>query len=434
MASDSFELQAKADEWMDVTPKEELLREELDRLKEAFAKCSSQLENSRLENNFLKDREASLERETEELRSSLQNESANLEETKTELATVQKRTCDRIQSLEETLSESEAELRIARENGKALGSKLVLQQQEHALALRQAHAETQRFERDLKASRAETKTHREAAVRFAEDLRAARETHAATKQVLLETNERLEAQQRLRAKAEETTGAIAVLAETLRSEKSTLEQSLVRVRREKTESQSKCADLESKLADMEATCDRRTKTVESELADRIEDLEAKGSSIEFLQAELKDAERTISESCLELASLKAHLAAMERGRHELLNRQSELEETVEELHDDLERAHQEIHSTRDRLETVLDSQISRTDLERRLREQRQAFDDRLAKIHAILGITFTTALRSEVREIRRSAVEQMMPVSARVPLLKNEHGHHGQRRSGIKTA
>ena len=47
-----FELQPKGPngEWMDVTPKEELLQHELERLKDAFTKCSMQLDSSRLEN------------------------------------------------------------------------------------------------------------------------------------------------------------------------------------------------------------------------------------------------------------------------------------------------------------------------------------------------------------------------------------------------
>lgn len=40
-SNSSFELQAKADEWIDVTPTEELLRAELARLQEAFEKCTT---------------------------------------------------------------------------------------------------------------------------------------------------------------------------------------------------------------------------------------------------------------------------------------------------------------------------------------------------------------------------------------------------------
>ena len=41
----NFELQAKADEWMNVTPKEEVLQSELDRLREAFDNCTTQLDS-----------------------------------------------------------------------------------------------------------------------------------------------------------------------------------------------------------------------------------------------------------------------------------------------------------------------------------------------------------------------------------------------------
>jgi hypothetical protein len=42
-----------------------------------------------------------------------------------------------------------------------------------------------------------------------------------------------------------------------------------------------------------------------------------------------------------VTSTKAHLATMESGRHELLERQLELEESLEEAHDDLKATNKE---------------------------------------------------------------------------------------------
>ena len=102
----------------------------------------------------------------------------------------------------------------------------------------------------------------------------------------------------------------------------------------------------------------------------------------------------------------------------------------EEIHEDLEIAQERLHEAESLLEnTVLERNTLRThqdaylkssereeDLKCRLYEQRRAFECRLHDIHSILGLKFTTAVQSEVREIHKNAVEQM-PKSFRVPLL-----------------
>lgn len=138
----------------------------------------------------------------------------------------------------------------------------------------------------------------------------------------------------------------------------------------------------------------------------------------------------------------------------------------------MDRAHTEIHTTREQLEESLaelqavqqttqeqqqqQQQQDRDDseqqkqqqqqhdleLERRLEEQQKVFEDRLAQIHAILGLSFAKAVRKEVRTIQRSALEQMAIKSSpmlKVPLLLADHNkkqkqQKRRRPSGVKAA
>mmetsp|Transcript_2181 Transcript_2181/g.5782 ORF Transcript_2181/g.5782 Transcript_2181/m.5782 type:complete len:475 (-) Transcript_2181:264-1688(-) len=431
--SNSFELQAKADEWMEVTPKEELLRAELDRLQEAFRKCSAQLERSQLENNLLRDRAASLG-------ASLDGANAERQTVATELERVERETGAKLSALESDLSRRTTELerehsdraterkRHEIEMGTAAKASAAL-----ALELRTveagARAARQTHERELRGAGATARTHKTAALRFAEDLRRVLEQHASTKTELETCRKNLRGEQALRQQAETTTGTIAVLAETLRADKARLVAELSRLRTKLEESKARFESDRASLGEQLATAQTRGATVEgslrSELNERTDDLTAMGRSHERLQVELKDAEAGLRESSVEIASLKAHLLALEKGRHELLEKQCDLEDTLGETHEALQRAREDVHATRNQLEEAVAASAraaarndSRTKaLEQELVDQRDSHEETLAGIHSILGLSFAKAVRTEVRTLQRSALEQLMPSAARVPLL-----------------
>jgi len=446
--SNSFELQDKADEWIDVTPTEELLRAQLTRFQEAFEKCTTQLDSSRLENDLLRDRGTALEHETNDLRSLLERTHVDLETTQMELATTRGSSKEEISGLEATLRDTTEKSARAEEETRSLENQWSETNRERSVESSQQKLLIQRLERELKSSKAETKMHKDAAIGFAEDLRSARDDHKSTRSELRETREVLSSEKERHSKARETLGTIATLAESIKAEKQGLERSLAREHRARTEaessaraaSSSEANALRKQLAELDARNDQRTRALQSELSERLTDLKGSNNSIEFLQIELKGAEKSLRESSLEKTSLKALLAAMESGRHELLERQSELEGSLEEVHDDLTVTHEGLQSTSDLLEkailerdtlrtqrsTYLRSSEREAQLESKLSEQKKAFEDRLRDIHSILGLKFTTAFQSEVKKRRKTAIEQM-PKSFRVPLL-HQHQHQQQQR------
>jgi len=479
--SNSFELQAKADEWMEVTPKEELLQAELDRLQEAFRKCSAQLERSQLENNLLRDRAASLEHTGASLRASLDGANAGHQTVATELERVKRETSAKLSALESDLSRRTTELErehsdratdrkrheieLGTATTKASKEALALELrtvQAEAQAEAQAQAAQQTHERELRSARATATTHKTAALRFAEDLRRVREQHASTKTELETCRTNLREEQALRQQARTTTGTIAVLAETLKADKARLVAKLSRLQTKLEESEARFESDKAVLREQLATTQTRGATVaeslRSELNDRTDDLTAMGRSHEQLQVELKDAEAGLRESSVEIASLKAHLLALEKGRHELLENQSELEETLEETHEALQRAQEDVHATRNQLEEAMaasakakaaaacdDSRARTRALEQKLVDQRDSHEETLARIHSILGLSFAKAVRTEVRTLQRSALEQLMPSAARVPLLPPSKStaaataaataavHLGRRSEGVQT-
>jgi len=443
--SNSFELQAKADEWIDVTPTEEVLRAELARLQEAFEKCTTHLDSSRLENDFLKDRSEALEHETKDLKSILERTNTNLVGTQQDLTSARKAATEERLSLEASLQDiTEKQLR-AEQDSKALEKELSDAQKQRLSDVSAQKAVQERLERELKSSKGETKTHKDAAIRFAEDLRIVRENQRQTKKDLEASKKALFVEKDLHSKAKTTLGTVATLAENLKFENSKLKLSLAKEQSSRSEAESKNILLAKQMADLKAAHDQKEKSLKLELEQRLEDLGGSNQSLENLQIELKGAEKEIREYAVESASIKAHLAAMEQGRHELLEHQSELEESLEEALDDLtiqteecasaknllEKAILERDTLRNQRSAYLQSSEREAELEAKLLEQRNAFEKRLKDIHSILGLKFTTAFQAEVRTIRKTAIKQM-PKSLKVPLLQEQKFH--QRQQHVKSS
>lgn len=431
-------LQAKADEWIDVTPTEEVLRAELSRLQEAFDKCTSQLDSSRLENDLLKDRSIALEHEAKDLQTILDRANLNLDAINKDLELAKSTFEEERQSLEKTLKTTTEKQAIAEKSVESLEKQVSEAEKQRLSEATLREAEKQNLERQLKVSKGEAKTQKEAAIRFAEDLRTVREHHKQTKKALEKTNKALSSEIDLHSKTKKTLGTVATLAETLKVEKLTLKRSLEKEESSRIEAETENAALRKQLT--------KQKALQAELEERLTDLEGSNKSVEFLQIELKDAEAKLQESSLEAASLKEHLMNMEQGRHELLERQSDLQDalddalaerkmqseslaTAEEL---LQKAILERDTLRDQRSAYLQSSEREAELEAKLAEQKLNFEKRLKDIHSILGLKFTTAVQSEVRTMRKAAIAQM-PKSLKVPLLQHKQGsfhqkHHLQQR------
>jgi len=436
----AFELQAKADEWMDVTPTEEVLRNEISRLTEAFEKCTSQLDSARLENDLLRDRSTTLEKDNSTLRRHLDRSNADLDATQTELETARETSCQEILKLEVDLHTLTEDHHRVKEEMETLQKNSEDSSKKHQEIVAKQATNLQRLERELKSSKAETKTHKDAAIRFAEDLRTVREQHKKTQNELRALSKLFEKEKSLHSKAKQTLGTIATLAEDLKVDKRGLERSLAQEQQKRASVETESITLGKKLGRLE----RLYCATLSDLEEREKDLKASNTSVEKLQIELKDAEKELKEASNEAASLKAHLATMERGRHELLERRSELEEELADTHidlrlvrselvthqEDLEGIIQERDSLRSEKAAYLQSHEREADLEEQLLVQKRSFEEQLRKLHAILGVTFTTVVHNQVQKHHRKIIQQM-PKSLKMPLL---HQQHTMRQQHVKSS
>lgn len=437
MDSSPFELQVKADEWMDITPTVELQAKELDRLKEAFEKCSTQLDSSRLENDLLKDRERELENENLNLREFLEVSNRSLDNSQNELKTYEKSSKELISNLELHLNQIKEEANNSDNSFFSLREESSNKRMEQEVVISRLNTETVRLERELKSAKADGKNYRETAVKNAEDIRKTRDDERTLRHDLHAAQKCIAVNEKRLTEAKTTTGTIATLAEDLKIQKQGLERSLAQAHRDgmaaKSDARIKSEEvvvLREKMEELERFHSTRINKLESELNEQLQDLEGSLRSVEMLQIEVKDSERRIGGLLSECNELRNHLSLMEKGRHDLLEHKSELEESFEEIQHDLEIAQERLHEAEALLEkavlerntlrthrdTYLQSSEREAALVLRLYEQRRSFESRLKDIHSILGLKFTTAVQSEVREISRNAIEQM-PRSFRVPLL-----------------
>mmetsp|Transcript_52661 Transcript_52661/g.59589 ORF Transcript_52661/g.59589 Transcript_52661/m.59589 type:complete len:258 (-) Transcript_52661:881-1654(-) len=232
MDSSPFELQAKADEWMDITPTVELQAKELDRLKEAFEKCSTQLDSSRLENDLLKDRERELENENLNLRELLEVSNRTLDNTQNELKTHEKSSKVLVSNLELHLSQIKEEAKNSNTSFFSLREESSNKRMEQEVVISRLNTETERLERELKLAKADGKNHRETAFKNAEDIRKTRDDERTLRHDLHAAQECIAVNEKRLTEAKTTTGTIATLAEDLKIQKQGLERSLAQAHRD----------------------------------------------------------------------------------------------------------------------------------------------------------------------------------------------------------
>jgi chromosome segregation ATPase len=427
---------------MDVTPKEEVLQNELDRLKEAFDKCTTQLDSCRLENDLLKGFKINLEQETQQLKEALQEAQSQIDIKANEWEELNEWTSQRIKSYQQTIREQEQnkaqleeEKGVWMEKNATVTKRMVEMEKRYQSSLVKLEKEKHTLQQRLVTLQSENQQQKDTITRFYQDLEASRgkeqqlQKELSTTQGLLQKHE-LEIQQ-----SKKVTGTIATLAQSLKAEKVTLERSLATTKAslelyhhremERTEQltvlreQYHQLDFSSseRVHELETMLDRQT----TQYAETKQDLE---NVTVLYETTLSQLEETNSQNL----ALKQHLEGMEVGRHGWLDQKIELEESLEEAFQDVENANirlrelegqlEQTECQRALLEAQLDTYRHAADREEALllqmEEQKVAFEERLNEIRGILGLKFTVAIQTGLQHKLRNVD---MPTSFRVPLL-----------------
>lgn len=449
--SDSFEFHAKADEWMDVTPKEEVLASELKRLKEAFEKVSEQLDACRLENDLLKDHKEALEHNYEQLEVALEvtkeavdRTSVELAESKRQTSNVQKAAVDREASLQSTIAEKELEVNQAKaEIGSLQQTQQRLDQEYEAAALKSSKLrddlvqENKALQEKMASIQQDNREQHETIARFYREVETSRANETRLQLSVDNKDRELETLKKEATEARKTTGTIATLAEDLKTKKVTLErllskkeQAIATVQDKEADATAQVSALQKRLEDVETSSASRMQYLEGCLEDQTRSLEqSQGDcvSMEIQLADLKSKNSTLEQECQDL---RDHLMKMESVRHEWLEQKSEMDESLDETFSDLESANERLHQLEEALEAA---ELERASLEshrekymqaatreaalyQKMREQQLSFEHRLQEIRSILGLKFTAAIHAEVQVLKNE-----LPISFRVPLLAAKH-------------
>eukprot|EP00529_Nitzschia_sp_RCC80_P023318 CAMPEP_0113466368 /NCGR_PEP_ID=MMETSP0014_2-20120614/14234_1 /TAXON_ID=2857 /ORGANISM="Nitzschia sp." /LENGTH=460 /DNA_ID=CAMNT_0000358585 /DNA_START=298 /DNA_END=1680 /DNA_ORIENTATION=- /assembly_acc=CAM_ASM_000159 len=439
MASSNFELQAKADEWMDVTPKEEVLESELKRLKEAFERCTDQLNASRLENELLKDSKSSLETQTATLQATLDATSETLQQTRSELEVTQQHLMDTHASaaqkdkiMEQLQAEQKAELETNHQTTKQLQTKLDAAEKNNTTYLATIA--------DLQVQSRKKSDHIDS---IEKSLKEAREGISLKDKQYQELQKKVETQHSEILKTKTTTGTIATLAEQLKAEKLTLKNQLDDTKQRLEQTKSSLTDKEMKLGQLQTRLEDMKSSLEAnvdELKTQLDDRTFQSTTLQEMVTKLEtDNEQLVDQSLerqAELHALQSHAQAMETGRHEWLSLRSELEESLEETLGDLESSNAKCMELESQLATIkeectqyrqkVNSLLSNNSSDReedlllKLEEQQATFDRKLSEIRSILGLNFTAHVKSEVKIVKKAIIQHnndMMPSSFKVPLM-----------------
>ncbi len=442
MSSNNFELHAKADEWMEVTPREDILQAELDRLKLAFEKCSSQLDACRLENDLVKGHKTNLETETQHLKEALQLSQEEVEKKTQEWKDLNAWTDERMRSYQQTIREQ------AMKNSELEDQKLALteacQQETKRLAdsesrwtisMNKLEAEKQSLQRKVAELQQDNKQQHETIARFYKDLESTRSHQERLQRELAQAKDTIAKQQQEMQTSKKDTGTIAILAQELKSQKQVLERSLNLTKQSLASAQMQEGDRAKQLMELREQYEHLQSTrmdhiqeLETMVENQIHQLNESQNAIQQLQVQLSAATQEVQTLKQDNHELSIHLTHMEAGRHEWLEQKSELQESLDETFHDLEAANERLHQLEETLEAT---ELQRASLAAhqsnfseaadreaallmQLQEQRMAFEERLKEIRCILGLKFTAAIQSEVQHKFRN-VE--MPMSFQVPLL-----------------
>jgi chromosome segregation ATPase len=385
--SSSFEFSDKAEEWLDVTPKEELLNNELTKVHHALEKRSMELLEANMTLDLFKGHKALLESQ----RSSLQ---AELGQTKDVVTMVQ-------QKLQESV-EREAALNKEFEETKTAAERHVQKLQE-SLTIREAELEnsyknignlndhiqdmTIRYQHEKKescgtiqslsqlvaqlknkvssledAARTEQNTLEKSEQKLKDSLSMEAELHY---DLLQERNTSAKYAKEL-AEAKSKIDSVSMLAEDLRVAKVSLEQSLAKqtqatilTKKQLEQSQAREASLSSEISEVKASFGQQTDEMQASLNLSSLALEETRRRADLLQTTLELLAREIAFST-ELSEQKEMMLS------EMKTREESMQEEIDSARGSVAR------------EYVLREELA---------QQKAAFEHRLAAINGILGVT-----------------------------------------------
>jgi len=432
--SNYFEFSAKADEWLDVTSREEILQNELNHTKNDLETRSMELLESNVTIDLLKGHKTLLENERESLRDELKR-------TKETLSALTKN-LENLTHGKETLEQNLEALKISSElKMKKLEAALVANKQELAnaesrivqleqmnIAMKNEHQEentvahskivhlhqlVEKLTQNISSLEVTSKKQAEQLEQAQKELQQSRSREQALRQDLVKQTSLTEQRSKELKEFQNNIGTISVLAENLKEKNNNLVRSMNVMQQQLNDTKEKYrasaqreADLHEQLVKVKSQSDERIEKQEQRIVDE--------------QIKLKDAEDRMVGLEANMEHLKQEFLVVSEERATLIKALAEKEAMVQQLVDEKESLERELQDQAEEnaadLQNAKDSLAREEALKRELKAQKAIFDNRLKEIRTILGVSAIAEIKAELDTVARLCAQN--PHLRKRPLIK----------------
>jgi len=441
----NFEFNAKADEWLDVTSCEEILRNELNQTRNILETKQMELLELNVTIDLLKghktlleNERASLLAEVEETRDALYKTSKNLEATSStkqsaekELRELKSSAKSKIEMMELSMNAAELNLKTCYTQIRKLEQEVLdikgaqaRAQAEANRKLSQLNALNQKQHQEVVESMAIRKNQVEQIAQLQRALADSRAREEGLRGDVQKQSEMIEQRDVELKDTKNRLGSVSALAQALKERNSSLVLSVVAVQQQLNENTEKCsagirreADLQKQVEQLNSYSEEYAKKQEKAIRQSFVKLEQAEDRIAGLESYAEDLKEQFVALSLEQDVTRARLAEKEAENMELIEEKTMLEERLVEkskaFEEDLERAYKSMGGREESLRAELE-------------KQKVIFDARLTEIRTILGMTAIGEIKKEISNVGKIYTEHQQRIRScpsvksptlRVPLM-----------------
>lgn len=437
----NFEFNAKADEWLDVTSCEEILRNELNHTRNFLETKQMELLELSVTIDLLKGHKALLENERESLREdiretketlattirSLEEMTVVMKATDRQLNEVRRDAQSKIQTLEESLTASESNLKTCYSQIRSLEQETVSmkreqtrEQNDYKAKISAMNALNEKLKSEVLDGAAIRKKQQEQIVQLQKALGDSRTREEGLRQQVDKQSQIMEQRDAEIKETKHRIGSVSVLAQSLKEKNNSLVCSMFTVQKCLNESVEKLnastrreADLHGEFAQLKSEAKEKQVLAVRDFLAKMEQAEDRIAGLESYAEDLKEQVVAISEerdSMLDrLADKEAENVALAEDKESLAK---ELKEKTRGFMADLEHAKNSIGREES--------------LKAELEKQKAFFDARLTEIRTILGVSAIAEIKKEISTVGKIYVEHQHRIRScpsvksptlRVPLM-----------------
>lgn len=434
--SNSFEININADEWLDITSKEELLQSELNQLKNELETRSMELLESNVTIDLLKGHKTLLENERNNLLEELQQSKQKVSQVskelmesterevlvKEEMATNNATALKHTEDLNSKLSTSERELKQVKSQIGLLTQKNVGLTRDHQMKSNEARSTIERLTKLVENLNSNVRSLQDSAKQqqaaFAESQTQLRKSQFEKGALLQEVAKQKKLRSQREAELKQSRSGIesvSVLAEQLKSKNVTLGRSMTNLQKQADEMKKSLAQslqreaiLKAELAEARAAAEKQTEEQEQTINANCEALDKSEDRIVGLEAYVHD----LKEQCV-ILSEECEAVREELGKKEELCKELESQKAI--LEAEVKKNESETNVTD--LEKARNASAREEELKQQLAAQKEAFEARLKEIRSILGVSPIAEIQTEFNSAYRRSKRCVNAKESRNPLL-----------------